>query len=353
MLYLSIFLAALLCGFFSLVRDERNMIIFSRTVFAILLLYLVMFAGLRAPDVAPDYFNYIDWLYRVGKSPESIFEEFKDPGFLLTFSFINWLGLPDFVFFSFIAFISLQAKAIFSNVVFRGCFSYFLFFLIFSRFYIVHDMVQVRVGAAIALASCGIMFFYTGQKTKGLIFYFLALSFHFSVMVFLPCFVFVMLGFRYFGRASIAVLLGSAFALSTLISGFTDSLSEFSRLAPYLNGEYHTAALSLFSFYFLVRFTLVVTVLIIFYERLTEVERFVLCMSVVGLALQVLLSWNDSFSLRAAEVFGFFDMACFAMLMRLFNYRSRIIYSLMLVGIAAVFYVSSLKMVEDYHSVLS
>ena len=73
----------------------------------------------------------------------------------------------------------------------------------------------------------------------------------------------------------------------------------------------------------------------------------------IGLALQISLSWNDSFSLRAAEIFGFFDMACFVMLMRLFDYRSRFLYGLMLVGMAAVFYVSSLKMVEDYRSVFS
>lgn len=353
MLYLLIFLTALSCGFFSLVRDQKNITAISRVLFAVLFLYLVLFAGLRASDVAPDYLNHIDWLYRVGTSPESIFEEFKDPGFLLTFSFIHWLGLPDYVFFSLVALISVYAKSVFSNIVLRGYFSYLLFFMIFSRFYIVQDMVQVRVGVAIALASCGMMFFYTGQKTKGLIFYFLALGFHLSVIVFLPCFALVMLGFRYVGRVGIAVLLGSAFALSTLISGFADRLSGFSRLAPYINGEYHTSALSLFSFYFFSRITLVVTVLIVLYQRLTESERFVLSLSAVGLALQVSLSWNDSFSLRSAEIFGFFDMSCFVMLIRLFDYRSRFLYWLMLVGIATVFYASSLKMVEDYHSVFS
>ncbi|TVT90124.1 EpsG family protein [Pseudomonas sp. RGB] len=353
MLYFLVFFTALSCGFFSLVRDQKNIVILSRPLFAVLFLFLFLFAGLRAPDMAPDYLNYISWLYRVGTSPESIFEEFKDPGFLLTFSFIHWLGLPDYVFFSFVSLISLYAKSIFSNIALRGCFSYLLFFMIFSRFYIVQDMVQVRVGVAIALASCGMMFFYTGQKTKGLIYYFLALSFHLSVITFLPCFALVMLGFRFVGRVSIVVLLGLAFALSTLISGFADRLSGFSRLAPYINGEYHTSALSLFSFYFITRMTLVTGILIVLYQRLTEAERFILSLSAIGLALQISLSWNDSFSLRAAEIFGFFDMACFVMLMRLFDYRSRFLYGLMLVGMAAVFYVSSLKMVEDYRSVFS
>lgn len=353
MLYLSIFLTALSCGFFSLVRDQKSTVILSRFLFAVLFLFLFLFAGLRAPDVAPDYLNYISWLYQTGTSPESIFEEFKDPGFLLTFSFIHWLGLPDYVFFSFVALISLYAKSIFSNIALRSSFSYLLFFMIFSRFYIVQDMVQVRVGIAIALASCGMIFFYIEQKAKGIIFYFLALGFHLSVIAFLPCFALVMLGFRYVGRVGIAVLLGSSFALNSIISGFADHLSGFSRLAPYINGEYHTSQLSLLSFYFVTRITLVVWVLISLYQKLTEVERFFLTLSAIGLALQISLSWNDSFSLRAAEIFGFFDMASFVMLMRLFGYRSRFLYWLMLVGMAAVFYVSSLKMVEDYRSVFS
>ena len=353
MLYLLVFLTALMCSFFSLVRSQENIIAISRALFVLLFLFLVLFAGLRAPDVAPDYSNYIDWLYRVGNSFESIFEEFKDPGFLLAFGFIHWFGFPDYIFFCFVAFVSLYAKLVFSNLALRGFFSYLLFFMILSRFYIVHDMVQVRVGVAISLASCGIMFFYMGQRTKGLGLYFLALSFHLSVIVFVPCFALVVLGFRYIGRVGIAVLLGSAFALSTLISGFADRLVGFSRLAPYINGEYHTSALSLLSFYFISRMVLISAILIMLYQRLTDVERFILSLSAIGLVLQISLSWNDSFSLRAAEIFGFFDMACFVMLMRLFDYRSRVFYWLALVGMSAVFYFSSLKMVEDYHWILS
>jgi hypothetical protein len=98
---------------------------------------------------------------------------------------------------------------------------------------------------------------------------------------------------------------------------------------------------------------LVATILTFFYKRLLGIEHFTLCMSVVGLAFQMLLSWNDSFSLRTAEIFGFFDMACFVMLMRFFNYRSRLVYGFLLFGIASIFYISSLKLVDAYASVLS
>lgn len=353
MLYLAIFFSTALCGLFPFVREENDSKIVAGIFFSFLLLFLILFAGLRGSEVAPDYFNYIDWLYSVGRSIDTILREFKDPGFLLAFSFIHWVGLPDFVFFSLIACLSLQAKAIFSKEIFGGNFAYLIFFLIFARFYIVHDMVQVRVGVAVALASCGAVFFYSRQVAKGLLFYCLGLSFHLSVIMFFPFILLIMLGFRHFSRVQLASLLIASFALSSLIAGFSNQLMGFSRLAPYLNGEYHTNPLSLFSFYFIVRLVLVVSILAFFYKYLSGIEHFTLCMSVAGLAFQMVLSWNDSFSLRTAEIFGFFDMACFVMLMRFLNYRSRMLYGLLLFGMASVFYISSLKLVDAYASVLS
>lgn len=353
MLYLSLFISTALLSIFSFVNDNEKTKVIGGILFSFLFVYLVFFAGLRAPEIAPDYLNYIGWLNRVGLSLDTILAEFKDPGFLLAFGLVHWLGLPDFVFFCLVAYLSLQAKVIFSKSIFLGFFSYLIFFLIFSRFYIVHDMVQVRVGAAIALASCGLIFFFREQYVKGILFYLLGLSFHLSVVMFLAIFVLLYFGFRKLSRFNIVALLIGAFALSSLISGFSAQLSEISRLAPYLNGEYKTAALSLLSFYVIVRAALIVFILATFYKQLSDIEHFVLCMSAAGLALQILLSWNDSFSLRTAEIFGFFDMACFVMLMRFFNYRSRIIYGMLLLGLASVFYISSLKLVDVYASVLS
>jgi len=352
MLYLALFLSMAGVSVFSFVREDGRAKVLGGILFSFVFVYLVFFAGLRAPEIAPDYLNYVDWLHRVGGSLNSIISEFKDPGFLLTFSIVNWLGFPDFVFFCLIAFISLTAKYIFSRNVFLGFFTYLVFFLVFSRFYVVHDMVQVRVGAAIALASCGLIFLFRGQLFKGLMFYLLGLSFHLSVIIFLPVIILLFLGFRRLSRFHIALLLVGSFALSSLISGFSGQLSGIERLAPYLNGEYQTSALSLLSFYVLIRIVLVLSVVTLFYNQLSDIEHFVLGMAVVGLSLQILLSWNDSFSLRTAELFGMFDMACFVMLMRFLDYRSKISYGFLLLVIAMVFYMSTLKVVDAYASVL-
>lgn len=353
MLYLALFLSAAGMSLFSFVREDSKAKVLGGVLFSFLFAYMVFFAGLRAPEIAPDYLNYVDWLNRAGASLDTIFAEFKDPGFLLTFSVVHWLGFPDYVFFCLIAFISLHAKFIFSRHVFLGFFSYLIFFLIFSRFYIVHDMVQVRVGAAIALASCGMIFFFRGCFFKGALFYLLGLSFHLSVIMFLPIAILLFLGIRKLTRFNIVALLVGAFTLSSLISTFSAQLSGIGRLAPYLNGEYKTGTISLLSFYVLVRIVLVSSILIKFYKQLSDVEQFVLGMSVLGLALQILLSWNDSLSLRIAELFGMFDMACFVMLMRFLDFRSRITYGLLLFCIAIIFYMATLKVVDAYASVLA
>lgn len=353
MLYVAIFLWAVISAVFSFINYSKALKVIGGIVFCFLCFYLVFFAGLRAPDIVPDYLNYVDWLHRAGQSIDTIVNEFKDPGFLLLFSVVHALGLPDFTFFCIVASVSILAKFIFSKEVLNGYLAYFVFFMIFSRFYIVHDMVQVRVGVAIALASCALIFFFKGQIIKGLFFLCLGLSFHLSVVMFFPVFLMLVFGFKGFSRGTIVAVLLCSFALTSLISGLSGWLGGFSRLAPYLNGEYQTSALSLISFYFLIRVMIVSFILVGFYQFLSDVEKFSLSLTVIGLALQILFSWNDSLSLRTAELFGFFDMVTFVMLMRFFTYKSGVAYALFLFAVGAVFYTSSLKIIDAYASVLS
>jgi hypothetical protein len=214
-------------------------------------------------------------------------------------------------------------------------------------------MVQVRVGVAIALASCGLVFAFKGRMLKGLLFFCFGLSFHLSVIMFFPVFLLRLFGFKGFSRGAIVVVVLCSFALTSLISGLSGWLGSFSRLAPYLNGEYQTSVLSLLSFYFLIRLVIVGFILVTFYKFLSEIERFVLSLTVMGLALQILFSWNDSLSLRTAELFGFFDMVTFVMLLRFFDYKSRAAYAFFLLLVAGAFYSSSLKIIDAYASVLS
>lgn len=319
-----------------------------RTYFVVVFAAMVLFAGARAPGVDPDYLNYVGWLQSIYFNPDSFFTELKDPGFSALYVLLKFIGFSDAVFFCLIAFIALYAKMAFSRSVFNGAWAYFLFFLVFARFFIVHDMIQVRVGVAISLSSFALIGLYRGQRTAPLIVYLIGMSFHLSVAMFAPVVILLIAGFRHFSRFWLIAIPAASFFLGGVIVSFSSHLAAIPRLAPYINGEYATTAITFFSFYFLIRVAFLSIVILALYKRLSHFETFLVFMSVLGLSVQILLSWNDSLSLRFAELFGFFDMACFVMLFRFFDAKSRFLYACGLIAFGGVLYFSSLKLVGEY-----
>lgn len=319
-----------------------------KTYFVLLFAVMVIFAGFRAPGIDPDYSNYIEWLHSTYNNPSEIFTQFKDPGFTGLYVVLKFLSIPDTIFFCVVAFISLQAKSVFSKYIMNGAWAYLLFFMICSRFYIVHDLIQIRVGVAISLASCALVSIYRGGRFGALAVYLLALSFHLSVIMFAPIIFMVWFGFRFLNRFSLILIPALSFVFSGAIVLLSGQLRSIERLAPYINGEYQTTAVSLFSFYFIVRLALLSFIISSLYRKMSDFERFLVFMSVMGLSLQALLSWNDSLSLRFAELFGFFDMACFLVVTRFFEKKSQILYVIGLVGLGGLLYFSSTKLVAEY-----
>ena len=67
-----------------------------------------------------------------------------------------------------------------------------------------------------------------------------------------------------------------------------------------------------------------------------------------GLALQALLSFNDTLALRGAEIFGFFDILLIMLPFRLVRGFGAVLYLLIILLLGIVFFHSGLKMVEPY-----
>ncbi|NWL44940.1 EpsG family protein [Pseudomonas alloputida] len=326
-----------------------------RSVKAILLLLLAVFciayallAGLRGGGVDPDYVNYVSWLARLDRQPSLVFGEFKDPGFQLLYLAVSELGLGHAFFFVLVAFISLAFKAYYARHVFAGRFAMLVFFMIFARFYIVHDFIQIRVGLAIAIASCAMILCYEQRRVAAMMLYLLAASFHAAVLAMFPLFLIFLI--RQFSIPRILQLgiLAGAFLMLLVLPLAVSHLAAFSRIAPYLSGEYHTTKISLFSIYFIVRFCFAMFLIVVVYPSLEGGQRFLLLMSVIGLAYQIAFSWNDALGLRFAEVFGFFDMAMLCLLIKYLDFNSRLLFFLGLVMLGGVFYASSLKLVNPY-----
>ncbi|WP_286914066.1 MULTISPECIES: EpsG family protein [unclassified Pseudomonas] len=348
MVYIVAFVATALMAmtdFFSKNRSVKAVVVLC---FAVMCVMYGLLAGLRAPTVDPDYVNYLSWLGRLDNEPSLVMTEFKDPGFQLLYLCVSALGLGHLFFFTLIALLSLAFKAFYARQVFAGRFAMLVFFMIFARFYIVHDFIQIRVGLAIAVASSAMILCYDQRRFMAVALYLLALSFHAAVLAMLPFFLLFLIRQYSISRFLQIAILAGAFLFLWCLPLAVSHLSLFSRIAPYLSGDYHTTQISLFSIYFLVRFCFAMFLIGVVYSSLNDFERFLLLMSVVGLAFQIAFSWNDALGLRLAEVFGFFDMAMLCLLLRYLNFNSRLLFFLGMVMLAAVFYASSLKLVGPY-----
>lgn len=334
-----------LTDFFAKKSDVKKILLIC---FAVMCVAYGLLAGLRAPTVDPDYMNYLSWLGRLERQPSLMFSEFKDPGFQLLYLAVDVLGLGHLFFFVLVALFSLFFKAYFSRLVFSGRFAMLVFFMVFARFYIAHDFIQIRAGLAVAIASSAMILCYDQRRAAASALYLLALSMHAAVFAMLPLYlVFMIRRFAIPRFLQFSILL-SAFSVLLFVPFLVAHLSAFARIAPYVSGEYQTTQISLFSIYFLVRLLFCLYFLVVLYSLLTDAERFIVLMSVVGLAFQISFSWNDTLGLRFAEVFGFFDMAMLCLLVKYLNFNSRLLFFLGMILLAAVFFLSSLKLVGPY-----
>ncbi|BBV98509.1 EpsG family protein [Pseudomonas monteilii] len=284
--------------------------------FALLCVSFALLAGLRAPTVDPDYMNYLSWLQRLSDDPGLVISEPKDPGFQILYVALDALGLNVEVFFALVALLSLGFKAYYARQVFDGRFAMLVFFMVFARFYIVHDFIQIRVGVAIAIASCALLLTFEQRRWVALALYMVAVSFHAAVLAMLPAFLLFFVIRVNVPRYWQLMALLAAFLVLGLLPLAAQQLSVFARIAPYLSGEYKTTSISLLSVYFLVRMSFVLFLIVVVYHLLSDFERFLVFMSTLGLSFQIAFSWNDALGLRLAEVFGFYDMAMLCLLLR-------------------------------------
>jgi hypothetical protein len=122
-------------------------------------------------------------------------------------------------------------------------------------------------------------------------------------------------------------------------------LERFSRLAPYLTGEYPVTTNTVFSFYFMFKVMLLAG-LLLQWKSLPTAIRHALVISVYGLFLTWLFLQNDVLSLRLGELTAVFDCLCFAYF---FGYGLTLkpVYGYVAgMGIAVLFYFSSIHIVN-------
>jgi hypothetical protein len=174
---------------------------------------------------------------------------------------------------------------------------------------------------------------------------------HLSALLGLPILILALCGVRFRSRYWIFWLIPLAGAVLVGLSGLLETVANLSRVSTYINGQ-ETEGLRLLSVYFVVRIVVLSMVVLGFWGRLSEEGRLIAFCSAVGLALQVMLSANNVLALRAAEVFGLFDVALFVLPIKLLGRYLSYVYAVFLLALGATFFVASLKIIEPYRSIL-
>lgn len=159
---------------------------FSKNIFyMIMLLPLLLIVAIRPFNWGADAGTYIE-MYNMVNAGQKINTE-------ITFSFLSKIvflfGNCVKLLFIFYAFISLNLKI--KSIERNSCLPVFSFLLYFSCWFILHDVYQIRVGTAIAVAYFSIPYLCEKKYLKFLLLAFLATLFHAQaallfLLVFLP-----------------------------------------------------------------------------------------------------------------------------------------------------------------------
>ena len=173
---LALFIASLLALIFNNYSNRKEK--FYYYAFGV---FLICVSGFRIGDEMPDFATYTAHYYNI----TSVFNIFLlEPSFVFIIKLSNLIVTNDptvlFVIYAILG-VSFKFLAIkkLSNLLFFSVFIYT------SNFFILHEMIQIRVGVASALILMSLVYTYNRDRKKFLFLILSATFFHFSSIIFL------------------------------------------------------------------------------------------------------------------------------------------------------------------------
>ena len=267
---------------------------------------LSLFVGMFSDMGSLDYENYVDLLKDTPLVDEWRSDFLKDPFFrALGRVFANSDGsLAVLTFVT--TFLSLGIKmSVLSGKHYKNVFALAMIFLI-GRFFLLHEFTQLRASLGIAFITLSVV----GAMEKRWLLVIVSLTVaaftHLSTVALLPV---VLLMCHFIAKVKLIFLLFTLLVFSVMGAIFKDEI--FSRLAPYLTGDYLVTENTVISFYFIFK-TLVLITLLFQWKSLSVGIRCASAVSVYGLLLTLAFLQNDVLSLRFGELTAVFDCICFA-----------------------------------------
>lgn len=207
-------------------RNNHSYTFYIQAVFVFSVWVAASFAaGFRLLGEGRDFLNYVNFYSAL--TADLNFDDFRfEPGFvLLAWIFKNTLNAPYEYYATFIIAIALGLKI---RLFYRHCASPFLAFIVYMAiFYPLHEYTQIRTAMAATLAFYAIFAFLDNRKISSLILFGLAVSFHFSAVLFAAIII-----ASFLTRRNLYILLG------ILLVGwfFSDAIiNQAALLASYVN----------------------------------------------------------------------------------------------------------------------
>lgn len=297
----------LILSLFSVLYSDKKFIKLKTLFLFLIITILSLFVGTRTESVARDYSNYFDYFeliifnnlyladfYRIEPGLKFIPQFFKlfiyDTSLIINLSFLL------------IAFISIFYKI---KIITYLSESFLLSLIIyFSNLYMKQDFIAIRSGIATAFVFYSYYLYLNDKnKWKVIIYFLLAMLFHYSAIIFLPVF--------FFNRITINKLM--VIMLSSIMISFVDisflNIKEILYLFGRESTSYEDVDVALNKFNFRIIFTLIFT--FYFYICQKKFLRYTNFESLFKLNIYSLIMFflfsnlNMAFSLRSFELLSF------------------------------------------------
>jgi len=328
-------------------KRDKN---FSLFLWFTLVLLLSIFPAIRGEGVDRDYLNYLSWFDLINNQFWVAVEQKKDVGFVLLYKGLTFVTEQTWFFFLIAGFVALSIKAKFAIKLKLGNYAALIFFLIISRFYLVHEFTQVRAGLAIALASYAALILMNGERVKSFILFLTAMSIHISIII-IPLIILARRLWPVLNRRLMLLMIPVLGILSAGVSSLLLMFVDSQRIMVYIDTD-EAGAISLLSFYYLIRMAVFYFIVLKLYNNTNNVQKLILFISSASLFFNAAFAWNSVLSLRMVEVLGLFDMAMFVIPLNFMRSNSVWFYKIMLVTFSCIMFFSTTKIIEPYHTIL-
>lgn len=172
---ITLFFLFLMLLMFVIFQTKNHLI--NNVIFSVILITLALFAGLRGPDHDRDYSIYL-YYWQINEA------DVEESFILIRDLLKNTFSLPFISLIIFYAILGVTTKIIGIKKI--TSFFYLSTLLYFSHYYLLHELTQIRVGAAAGFFLISLIYLYDSNAKYFFIWVGIACFFHYSAFIALP-----------------------------------------------------------------------------------------------------------------------------------------------------------------------